>query len=145
MKKQSIQGGLKKAIAVTAISTGLLLVNAATSNAATLKDSVTTTEKANYVQYVSATEDGVWFNIRYANPTGEKFTLLIKNSDGDLLYQGSFSSSNFEKKIKVLNEEDNETLTPTFIIKTADNKRISQSFQVNTTLHMVQEVIVTKS
>lgn len=111
----------------------------------TVKDSVATVafDKA-HVQYLGVAEEGLWFNIKYANPKGERFTLLIKNAEGEVLFQGSFSEANFSKKIKILNEE-NETLTPTFIIKTADNRRIAQSFQVNTASRTVEEVIVTRS
>lgn len=139
--------GIKKIVSAVIVAAVVSLATPSGSNAAVVavKDSVavSTADKA-HVQYLGVAEEGLWFNIKYANPKGEKFTLLIKNAGGDVLFQGSFTDINFSKKIKILNEESG-SITPTFIIKTADNRRIAQSFQVNTASRTVEEVIVTRS
>lgn len=146
MKKQSMNGRIKKAIAAITLAATVMLAapsNVKASDKVT-KDSAAAGVSQAHVQYVGVAEEGLWFNVKYANPRGEKFTLLVKNGESDVLFQGSFTDVNFSKKIKILNDKS-EAIAPTFIIKTAENKRIVQSFEVNTASHTVEEVIVTRS
>ncbi|BAV09354.1 hypothetical protein FLA_5402 [Filimonas lacunae] len=141
-----MNGGFKIIVTVVIAAIAMFFATPATTKANTVTDSlaIASDNKPSQVQYLGTTADGLWFDIKYANPKGEKFTLMIKNADGELLFHGSFSGANFSKKIKIVNEGPN-SLTPTFIIKTADNKKIAQSIQVNSTSRSVEDVIVTRS
>lgn len=141
-----MNGRLKKAVTVVTLAAAIMLAAPSKVKASerNTKDSTTAGAAQAHVQYMGVAEEGLWFNVKYANPKGEKFTLLVKNGEGDVLFQGSFTEVNFSKKIKILND-DAEAIAPTFIIKTAENKRIVQSFEVNTAKRTVEEVIVTRS
>lgn len=140
-----MNGLLKKAVTTVTLAAAVMLAAPSAIKAAEFntKDSIAASAAKAHVQYMGVAEEGLWFTVKYANPKGEKFTLLVKNGGGDVLFQGSFTDVNFSKKIKVLNEE--EAVSPTFIIKTAENKKIVQSFEVNTAACTVEEVIITRS
>lgn len=139
--KQTIRGTFRKLAVVTGISVVAVLVSPFVSKANTGIDSVAEKEKQSYVQYLGTSESSIWFNVKYANPTGEKFYLVIKNEDGDVLYQSSFTDVNFSRKIKLLIEE--QDINPTFIIRKG-SEQVAQSFQVNSATRVTEHVVVTK-
>jgi hypothetical protein len=139
--KQTIRGTFRKSLVVAGVSICAVLASPLASKANNGVDSVVEKEKQTNVQYLGSYDNSVWFNIKYANPTAEKFSLIIKNADGDVLYQGQFTDVNFAKKIKLIVDE--EDVSPTFIIR-AGNKQIAQSFQVNTATRLIEQVVVTK-
>lgn len=143
MKKQSFRVVLKKVLMVSGIAAGVVLSLPATSKANTNNgiDSVNLVEKQANVQYLGMYDNSVWFNVKYANPRAEKFELIIKNENNEILFQGKFSDKDFSKKIKILKEQDE--LKPTFILRT-QNGEVEQSFVVNTTSRVVEDVVVTK-
>jgi hypothetical protein len=143
MKKQSFRVVLKKVLMVSGIAAGVVLSLPATSKANTNNgvDSVNLVEKQANVQYLGIYDNSVWFNVKYANPRAEKFELIIKNENNDILFQGKFSDKDFSKKIKILKEQDE--LKPTFVLRT-QNGEVEQSFVVNTTSRVVEDVVVTK-
>ena len=91
------------------------------------------------VQYTGSNENGVRFNVQFENTGAQHFQLIIKNPEGDILYQGVFSDVHFNKTIQFLPEEDQ--LNPTFIIR-AGKQEIRHSFTVNR--KVVENVVVTK-
>lgn len=140
--KHFVRGTFKK----TLISSGLVLgafvlAPVVTKAAHNTIDSVQENSKKSYVKFLGTENGDVWFSVNYANPAGEKFTLIVKNEDGDVLYEGAFNDQKFSRKIKlVLDEQD---ALPTFVIKTA-SQRFAQSFQVNADKRLVENVVVTK-
>ncbi len=144
MKKQSFRVVLKKVLMVSGIAACVVLSIPATSKANTNNnsvDSVSVAEKQANIQYLGTYDNSVWFDVKYANPRAEKFELIIKNEDNDILFQGKFSDKNFSKKIKIVKEQDE--LKPTFILRT-QGKELEQSFVVNTTTRVVEDVVVTR-
>lgn len=91
------------------------------------------------VQYTGSTEDAVMFNIKFENPSAQKFWLIIKNNDGEVLFQQQFSETHFNKNIQFVRES--EEMNPTFIIRSG-KQEIKHSFAINRTL--VENVVVTK-
>jgi len=91
------------------------------------------------VQYTGSTEDGVMFNVKFENTGAEKFWLIIKNNEGDVLFQAQFSDVHFNKNIQFLRDGDN--VNPTFIVRSG-KQEIKHTFVVNRTL--VENVVVTK-
>lgn len=140
--KQSIRGTFRKLAVVAGVSIGAVLATPSASKANIGIDSVVEKEKQTNVQYLGSYDSSVWFNIKYANPTAEKFTLIIKNADGDVLYQGQFTDVNFSKKVKLM--VDGEDVNPTFIIRSGNKQQLAQSFQVNTATRLIEQVVVTK-
>lgn len=91
------------------------------------------------VQYTGSTEDAVMFNVKFENPGAQKFWLIIKDNQGEVLFQGQFSDVHFNKNIQFLRETDE--VNPTFVIRSG-KQEIRHSFTINRT--MVETVEVTK-
>ena len=139
--KQSNRATFRKLVVATGFAIVAVITAPAIAKASIGVDSVTEKEKQSNIQYLGAEDNSIWFNVKYANPTAEKFSLVIKNADGDILYQGYFSDVNFSRKIKLLIEE--RDVHPTFIIRKG-KEEIAQSFQVNTAKRVREQVVVTR-
>lgn len=140
--KHFVRGTFKKTLISSSLVLGAFVVTPLVTKAAhNAVDSVQENGKKSYVKYLGTEDGDVWFSVNYANPAGEKFTLIVKNEEGDVLYEGSFNNQQFSKKIKlVLDEQD---AFPTFVIKTA-SQQYAQTFQVSADTRMVEHVVVTK-
>ena len=84
------------------------------------------------VKYQGTTNNAIAFKVEFENPTGEKFSLIIKNDNGDVVYHGQFNEAHFSKNVYF--ENTDVEIHPTFIIRTANNSEIVRQFQVTKTL-----------
>ncbi|MBN8855114.1 MAG: hypothetical protein BGO55_25100 [Sphingobacteriales bacterium 50-39] len=91
------------------------------------------------VQYVGVSEDHVVFHVDFENPTGEKFWLIIRNDNGDVVYRKQFTATHFSKNVYFENEQSD--IRPTFIIRN-DNNEIVRQFAVTRTV--TENTVVTK-
>ena len=89
------------------------------------------TEEQVSVKYAGASNNNIAFKVEFANPTGEKFSLIIKNDNGDVVYHGQFNDAHFSKN--VFFENTDADIHPTFIIRTGNNEIVRQ-FQVSKTV-----------
>ncbi|GGH63061.1 hypothetical protein HNQ91_002608 [Filimonas zeae] len=128
-----------------AIALFVTLVTAAfTSKANTIaenKDNAAVLEKQVSVQYEGNAANSVVFRVAFENPTAQKFTLIIKNDAGDVLYNGQFNDAHFNKAIHLLKE--NSEMNPVFVIRSG-NQKVEQAFKVNVNTDTEEEVVVTK-
>lgn len=92
------------------------------------KEIVALTAKQVSVQYAGSKEDSKVFHVTFDNPEAQKFSLIIKNDEGDVIYQGQFSDVHFSKSIHLLSEE--AEMNPTFIIRVGDQKSV-HTFKAN--------------
>lgn len=141
MKKQSFRVLFNNFVVAAGIAVLAIVAAPVTSKANNSVDSVGVSSKKANIQYLGTYDNSVWFNIQYANPNAEKFEIIIKNEDNDVLYQGKFSDKNFSKKIKLIKDQDE--LKPTFIIRSKENQT-EQAFAINTSTRVVEEIVVTK-
>lgn len=141
MKKQSFRVVFKNFLMVTGIAAFVLVAAPTVSKANNSVDSAGVSAKKANIQYLGTYDNSVWFNINYANPNAEKFEVIIKNEDNDILFQGKFSDKNFSKKVKILREQDE--LKPVFILRSQADQT-EQRFVINTSTRLVEEVVVTK-
>lgn len=84
------------------------------------------------VKYQGTTYNAIAFKVEFDNPTGEKFALIIKNDNGDVVYHQQFSEAHFSKNVYIENADSE--IQPTFIIRTANNAEIVRQFQVSKTV-----------
>ena len=99
------------------------------------------TESTTSVKYSGSTDNALLFDVKINNPKGDKFTLLIKDVDGDILFSKEFSDISFSKQIKLLkNDEDNRY---NFTVKSA-NKEMANGFAISTETRQVDDVTVPK-
>jgi hypothetical protein len=83
------------------------------------------------VKFVGSTDKDISFKVDFENPTGEKFALIVKNDNGDIVFNQQYTDTHFSKTVVIENAE--LAIQPTFIIRTA-NQDIVRQFQVNMTL-----------
>lgn len=105
------------------------------------KEAATLSDKQVTVDYVSYVNNAVVFRVMVDNPAGISFRLVIKNDAGDILYNGSYSDTHFEKAIHLVKEEDE--ISPVFIIRSG-RQQIERTFRVTTATSGTEKVIVTK-
>lgn len=90
------------------------------------------TEEQVTVKYQGTTSNAISFKVEFDNPTGEKFSLIIKNDNGDVVYHQQFNEAHFSKNVYF--ENTDSEIQPTFIIRTANNAEIVRQFQVSKTV-----------
>jgi hypothetical protein len=94
------------------------------------------------VQYIGADDKMFEFKVEFENPAAQKFTLIVKNDEGDVVYTKEYNDVHFEKTIKLMKEgTDMENIRPTIAISVG-SKLIQRSFAVET--KVVKNVTVTK-
>ena len=90
------------------------------------------TEEQVTVKYEGVSNNAIAFKVEFENPTSEKFSLIIKNDNGDVVYHQQFSDAHFAKNVYFENTDSD--IHPTFIIRTANNNEIVRQFQVTKTV-----------
>ena len=96
--------------------------------------------KNTVISHIATTGDNLLFEVRLANESGEKFTVLIKDNTGTTLYRGVYSDKNFAKRFQFPKSESDKLI---FIVKSASGNK-SESFEINSNTRLVEEVVVTK-
>jgi hypothetical protein len=91
------------------------------------------------VSYLGYNNDLMSFLLKYENKTGEKYTVTITDSDGNILYNEIFADKNFSKIFKTRVE----TGRLTFTISSPKNRE-EKKFQVSTERRLVEEFSITK-
>src|SRR4051794_26276783 len=137
MKKQVLN--FRKAMLVAALASAVSF--SAMAAPATSKNGKSDKSAQNYIQYVGTTDENIVFNVKYDNADAAKFDLIIKNENGDIVYQQTFNDKNFDKKVMLVKEPGDARLT--FIIKGADTYK--QSFDISTVTRTVEDIVVKKS
>lgn len=119
-----------KAIAIALTAVLFLFGSPLTSkaNGGNSNTVATTTEAPVSVTYQGVSDNNLVFKVDYENVSGEKFWLIIKNDNGDIVYQQHFNTTHFSKTIYFQNTDTD--ITPTFVIRTGNNEIVRQ-FQVN--------------
>jgi len=115
----------------------LLTVSASASYAAVNPDPGV---KNAVINHIATTNDNLLFEVRVANETGEKFTLLIKDNTGTTLYRGVYNDKDFAKRFQFPKSESDKIV---FIVKSASGNK-TESFEINSSTRLVEEVIVKK-
>ncbi len=132
-----------KAIAVAFTAVVVLVSNPMTSKANgggvdSKKSSLTEAQVS--VKYQGTSDNNIIFKVEFENPTSEKFSLIIKNDNGDVVYHQQFTDAHFAKSVFFQNTE--AEIHPTFIIRSANNNEIVRQFSVNKTL--TENTVVTR-
>jgi hypothetical protein len=119
-----------KIIAVAFTAVVVLVANplASHANGGGAKKVSSLTDAQVSVKYVGTSNNQVVFQVVFDNPTAEKFSLIIKNDAGDVVYHQQFSETHFAKNVYFENT-DNE-IQPTFIVRAANGTDIVRHFQV---------------
>jgi hypothetical protein len=98
-------------------------------------------QKEPLVKCLGIQEDMVIFNVSYPNPTGNKFSLIVKDQDGTPLYQSVFSEKNFYKQFRLPKTDKNKI---SFVIRSGKETDIVQSFEINVSSRFVEDIAIKK-
>ncbi len=127
-----------KATALVLILSGSSYVNAqVTQVAATTRHQGTGVNNA-VINHLGTSNGMLLFEVKVDNASGEKFRVIVKDTDGTILFQDSYDDKNFAKKFMIPKPESDKLV---FVIKSASGN-ISQSFQINSSSRVVEEVVV---
>jgi hypothetical protein len=92
------------------------------------------------VNHVSTTADKLVFNVKIVNAEGKKFSIIVKDTDGNTLFHNSYSDKKFNKLFQLPKSDDGKYK---FIIKD-DSGAQPQTFEVNSNVRFIEEVSVRK-
>jgi hypothetical protein len=93
------------------------------------------------VTHLESKEDNSLFQVKIPNETGEKFSLVIKDASGVILFNEVYADKNFDKKFLVTNVDKDAKLL--FTIRSLKDKK-GQTFETNAVSRIVDDVVVTK-
>ncbi|HLK30683.1 MAG TPA: hypothetical protein VKT28_19050 [Puia sp.] len=123
-----------KTIAVAATAAVLFAGSPISSFANTVSEKNKTAnfgpESAVNVQYIGADEKMFEFKVEFENPTAQKFTLIVKNDEGDVIYSKDFSDVHFSRTIHLMREgTEMESIRPTIAISIG-TRLVQRSFAI---------------
>lgn len=130
-----------KALSVVATVAVLFASNPLSAHAGPIKGKKATivSDDQVTVQYKGSDDNSFIFNVVFENPAAQKFSLILKNDEGVVVYQDQFNDAHFSMIIRV--EKEGKDIHPTFVIKTG-NKELTRKFSVNRVI--TENVEVTK-
>lgn len=102
----------------------LLIVSSASFASTTTNSSKSPVEKANVIEYAGQFENGRVFNLKYQNTDAKKVRLVLRNQDGDVLFQDTFTEKEINKKIVLGNDSNASSLS--FIVKTSKGEYVQR-------------------
>jgi len=124
-----------KSIAVALSSIVILVSNPLASQAnggRTDSKKASLTEEQVSIKYVGTENGQVVFHVEFENPTAEKFALIIRNDNGDVVYRQQFADVHFSKNVYIANVDSD--IQPTFVIRSGNNNEIVRQFRVSRTV-----------
>jgi len=128
MKPVFANFNLRKSASVLAAAALLTLGTAKANANPIIEKIISPTDKEVNVTFVGATDNSLVFHLNFDNKSGEKFSLIIKNDAGEVVYQASYNDVHFEKNIRIQKEESE--MHPTFVIRTS-TEQVERKFSVN--------------
>ncbi len=119
---------------------GTLFVAALSVANAKNPTSVTSADKVE-VKYTGVdVNNQLSFNIKYANPSGNTFSLTVLDENGDQLFKGAYGDKSFDKTFKLPKSEMSKV---SFVIE--DTKAsYKEKFDVNIKTRVIEDVIVSR-
>ena len=123
------------------LPTSALMLVLTTAHARPTVACTATTDTTAMVKYLGAQDDMLVFDVSYANPDGNKFSVIVKDQDGMQLYQGLFSEKSFYKQFR-LPKSDRDRIV--FVFRDFRDADVVKAFDVNVNSRLIREVAVRK-
>jgi len=143
MKQTFVKIVSRKFIPVLIISASLMAFAPVQSKANTKNNTIEiiSNENTASVKFAGSTDNALFLDLKISNPKGDKFTLVIKGEDGEVLYTKEYTDTSFAKKLKIL--KDDVSSRYNISIRSA-NKDLENNFAVSAVSKTVDDVVVTK-
>jgi hypothetical protein len=134
MKTTKNRNLVLKTFAATATAVLLFSVSPVSSFANSFKEKHTKSETIISesqidVQYIGSDANTFTFKVKFENSKAQKFTLIVKNDEGDIIYSKQFSDVHFSRTIELKNETDANDINPTFAFRVGKGS-VERSFSV---------------
>lgn len=147
MNNQSVNNIVKRVLVSSILSAFILLAaqsNAIASEKTSKSDTAINGSKSEslFVKYIGSTENGLYFNVKYNNEKGQNFDIIIKNESGEILYDGSFNDTFFDKKFLLPQDQDVSFIS---IALKSDKDNFVQSYNVSISPNTYKNVVVSKN
>jgi hypothetical protein len=91
------------------------------------------------VKYLGTQDDMVVFNVSYSNPDGSKFTLIVKDQDGQPLYSNSFNDKSFYKQFRLPKTDKDRVV---FVFRDGHDADVVKAFEINVSSRFIHEVAI---
>ena len=136
MKKQSISNIAKRFFLGNLLVAALFL----SANAKTSSTSAISADKVEVKYTGMDVNNQLSFSVKYANPNGNTFTLVVLDENGDQLFKSAYDAKKFDKTFKLPKSEMNKL---SFVIE--DSKAAyKEKFDVNIQTRVIEDVVVSK-
>ncbi len=144
MKKQSIQTIAKRFFLGNLLAAALFLSANAATPASVNKPAITAdankADKAE-IKYTGVDKyNQLSFNVKYSNPSGNTFNLVVLDENGDQLFRAHYNDRKFDKTFKLPKSEVNKI---TFVIEDGKGS-FKEKFDVNIETRTFDDVTVSK-
>ena len=106
MMKKSTKNYSKKIIMALAAAASILSFvpqQSMATNKNTLE--IISADNANSVQFAGTDSNELIFNVKINNINGEKFTLVVHNEAGEIVFLKGYTDKSFDKQIKLMKNE----------------------------------------
>lgn len=108
------------------------------SASASLQAQSTENVKSAAIRHLGNTTETMSFQVKYDNEAGDKFAVVVRDQDNNVLFQEFYTDKKFDKKFSLPKVDNNKVI---FQIKNVKDSTV-QTFEVNTNTRLVEEVIV---
>jgi hypothetical protein len=91
-----------------------------------------------YVNFLRVTNGQLFFTVKFNNPGGRRFDIVVNDSDGENLYRGNFSGKEFGKVFRAPAE-----LGKLYISIRPYGQKTEHKFEISSESRLVQDIYVT--
>jgi hypothetical protein len=137
MKKQFVFSSTRKALIRLSVA-AVLFFNAATAFAGGDKND----EPVVNITYVGVVEDRAQFQFDLVTEGDDTYLLAIRDENGNYLYKEKIGAKTFTKKFQWLNGDP--AASKLVITVTGLKSKKTQSFEINTEVRTVRDVVISK-
>jgi hypothetical protein len=141
MKKQTLNTFAKRFFLGNILAAALFITAQAKANTLLPNNAShfdSTTSKLD-LKYVGIINEGLEFDVKYNNTSGKYFSFVIKDENGDILFEQMYNNKQFFKKVQLPQVGDVKFLTFTIV---SDKNKLVQRKDIKITTNIVEDVLV---
>jgi hypothetical protein len=116
----------------------ILSIAVLTSFSSFAQDSTTVAADPAYVHFLRVTNGQLFFAVKFNNPNGRRFDIIVNDSDGENLYRGNFSGKDFGKVFRAPAE-----LGKLYVSIRPYGQKTEHKFEISSEARLVQDIYVT--
>jgi hypothetical protein len=142
MKRTFVKIASKKFIPALIVTAAILACAPTQTKAnANRNIEIISNENTASVQFTGSTENAYMLIVNVNNPKGDKFTLVIHDEDGQVLYSKDYTDISFKKQVKILRTDDSNRYS---ISIHSSNQKLENTFSISAVTKTFEDVVVTK-